>query len=104
MIDTAQSVNNYMLANAPTLAGASPIAYELLKVLARQLVFGCKTSKEHATSALIQKYSRLYTQGVIATIVQEAIADEASEKSEKAAEKRARRLSKPVLQQPLLCV
>lgn len=104
MIDTAQSVNNYMLANAPTLAEANPIAYALLKVLARQLIFGLKTSKEHAANALINKYARIYTQGVIGDIVRESMMDEFDDRRRASSQRKMEKTLRRPKQQPLLCV
>ena len=81
--DMAKTVNTFMLSSAPTLAQASPMAYDLLKALARQLLFNIKTTKEHAQYVMGRKYGHLYTQDAIIMIVDEAFGDELSERIQK---------------------
>lgn len=78
--DITVTVNSFMLTSAPTLTEATPIAYDLLKVLARQLIFKVKASDYHAAHVMRCKYGHIYTQGVIRMIVDEAIGDEMSER------------------------
>lgn len=99
--DAAQSVNAYMLTNAPTLAEASPMAWDLLKVLARNLM-GITTS-DHAAYVMGRKYAAIYAQSAIAMIIKEAQVDEITWRRQANA---TRREAKKTLlhQQPMLAV
>jgi predicted nucleic acid-binding protein len=88
--DLAKSVNIFMLSNAPTLTEATPLAYELLKTLARMLVFKVQTTKEHACYVMMKKYGHLYAQATVQTIIDEGIGDELSQKIEERKRKRER--------------
>ncbi len=96
--DLAQSVNSFMLANAPTLTETTPLTYDLLKSLARLLLYKVGTTKEHACYVMFKKYSHLYHQGVLETIISDAIGDEISSKIGAAKKRRLSRLA--VVNQP----
>jgi hypothetical protein len=87
--DVAKTVNTFMLSSAPTLTEATPMAYDLLKALARQLLFNIRTTKEHAQYVMGKKYGHIYTQPVIMMIVDEAFGDELSERIQKSQKVRA---------------
>lgn len=76
--DLAQSVNAFMLSSAPTLTEATPLTYDLLKSLARMLLYKVGTTKEHACYVMMKKYQHLYCQSVIQKIIDDAIGDEIS--------------------------
>jgi hypothetical protein len=98
--DLAQSVNTFMLSSAPTLTGATPLTYDLLKSLAQALLYKVGTTKEHACYVMMKKYSHLYCQSVIQTIIDEAIGDEISAKI--GASKRCRQQRMAMVGQPVL--
>jgi hypothetical protein len=91
--DLAQSVNSFMLASAPTLTEATPLAYDLMKSLARALIYKVGTTKEHACYVMGKKYSHLYCQAVLDTIISDAIGDEISSKIGAAKKRRQQRLA-----------
>jgi hypothetical protein len=98
--DLAQAVNYFMLHNSPTLTEASPMAYDLLKSLARQLLFKVKTTSEHAEYVMGKKYSHIYANAVIAAIILEAADDEYSERV--GASKRKRDMKRSVVSHPVM--
>ena len=89
--DLAQTVNAFMLANAPTLTEATPMAYDLLKSMATQLVFTIKTTKEHALYVMSKKYGHLYHPRAITAIIDEAFADEISNRLKLSKDKKERK-------------
>jgi hypothetical protein len=78
--DIAVSVNTFMLNSAPTLTEASPMAYDLLKSLAYNLVFYVKTTREHALGVMIRKYGHIYTTPCLSMIINEAFSDEINQR------------------------
>lgn len=98
--DLSQAVNVFMLANAPTLSEATPMAYDLLKALARQLVYKIGTTKEHAQYVMNKKYSSLYAASIMSRIVDEACGDELS--SRIGASRARRERKRAMLTQPVL--
>lgn len=99
--DLSRSVNTFMLTSAPTLAEPTPLSYELLKTLARMLIFKVKTTKEHACYVMMKKYGHLYAQAVIQTIIDQGIGDELSQKIE-ARKKHRQRLQGMAFQPQML--
>lgn len=67
--DIAAAVNAFMEANAPTIAGPSPMAYDLLVELAKHMLHEMGASPEHVQYALRRKYSSAYGNTVIEYIV-----------------------------------
>lgn len=102
--DLAASVNAFMLANAPALTEATPMAYDMLKAIARYLVFKVKTTKEHALYVMNKKYQHLYASGVVEVIIDEAIGDEQSERIGAAKRRRLAKLAASSAQPRLLAV
>jgi len=90
--DIAKTVNAFMLANAPNLTEATPMAYDLLKSLANALIFHIKTTREHATYVMNNRYGYLYNQACIATIIDEAFADEINSRMRLGQTRREKRL------------
>lgn len=102
--DIAVSVNAFMLANAPTLVGASPMAYDMLKSLARELVYRVKATDYHAANAMHCKYSHIYTDSVIRKIVSEAMDEELATRIETSRKKRMLRARSQSSQPPLAII
>lgn len=98
--DLANTVNSFMLSSAPTLTEANPMAYDLLKSLARQLLFKVKTTPDHAQYVMGKKYSHIYTPMIIAMIVKDAEGDELSERI--ASNKKKREMKRSVVNQPVM--
>jgi hypothetical protein len=69
-----------MLKSAPTLVEATPMGYDILKALARELLYKVRTSEEHACYVMTKKYGHLYATDAIRTIISEGQADEISER------------------------
>ena len=67
--DIAAAVNVFMEANAPTIPGPSPMAYDLISELARHMLHEMGASPEHVQYALRRKYSSAYDSSVIEHIV-----------------------------------
>ena len=101
--DIAKIVNAFMLSNAPNLTEATPMAYDLLKALATELIFHIKTTREHAIYVMNNRYGYLYNQACIATIIDEAFAEEINGRMRLGQKRREKRLlarqqpSQPVL-------
>jgi hypothetical protein len=91
--DLAQSVNSFMLSSAPTLTETTPLTYDLLRSLARMLLYKVGTTKEHACYVMCKKYSHLYCQAVVETIISEAVGDEISSKIGASKKRRLQRLA-----------
>lgn len=87
--DLASIVSAFMINSAPTLVVADAISLGLVKAVARQLLYKVRTSREHAGFVISKKYSHLYTRGAIEVIIDEAIADEVSERVEISRKNRA---------------
>lgn len=98
--DIAVAVNTFMLNSAPTLVEASPMAYEMLKSLARQLMFNVRTTSDHAAYVIGKKYSHLYAPSVVSEIIKEAHDDEMSERID--ASRRRREMKMNSIMQPAL--
>lgn len=79
--DLSATVNEFMLKSAPVLVEATPMAYDMLKALARQLMFSVGTPVEYTGYVIYRKYGDLYHQDVISMLVKEAQADEISHRA-----------------------
>ena len=101
MKDLATTVNEFMIKSAPTLVEASPMGYDILKALARELLYTVRTSEEHACFVMGRKYGHLYAPGALRTIIMEAEADEVSERIEESRIRRAR-MKALIISQPRL--
>jgi hypothetical protein len=101
--DITVTVNSFMLSSAPTLAEASPMAYDMLKVVARELVCRLKATDYHTAYAMRCKYGHIYTDGVIRRIIDEAIDEAQAERIEASRKKRMLR-SHPQSSQPMLAI
>lgn len=101
--DIVHAVNAFMLANAPTLTAATPMTYDLLKVLAGQLLFTVKTTREHAEYVLGKKYGHLYDSACLSRIIRGAVDDQLNLASRILEEKREKkRFSRTQPSQPVL--
>ncbi len=101
--DIAKDVNAFMLSSAPTLTEATPMAYDLLKQLARQLIYKVKAADYHAVHVMSCKYGHIYTRGVIRMLVDEAMGDELADRVGASKRKRAMR-QMPAPAQPMLAI
>lgn len=101
----ATQVNNFMIAAAPTLVEASTMSYDILKALARALVYKVGTTKEHAEYVMNKKYGHIYAPGVVRAIISEGIADEVADRIEVARIYRAKKKALALTaQRPMLTV
>ena len=102
--DISGEVNKFMISGAPVINDCKPISFELLKVVARHLMFGIKTTREHAGYVMLKKYSHVYTRGAIDVAIDEGIADEVSDKLKTSKARRDAKRSAPSVQPFLMAV
>ena len=80
MKDIAQQVNAFMNNDAPSMHEAGKIQYDMLEVVAKQLIFTLKTTKEHAIYVMNVKYGHCFAQDLIRSLVEDIIKADTFEK------------------------